>query len=204
MGRGTGLVAEDKRTTRTAPEQTYATAVHRVLDDNTEELLWAAEVITGSRQAAEQCLAQTIELAIASEYVGQDWMLSWVKRLLVHVTLKRISGEIRELLLAAGTRSTVAPPRISAREHDRQKVRCIAPKRIVASLDVLERACFILHVYLAYPVHDCALLLGCPRRWIESICERVLANTVAAGPTSEDAYGDLDCLDSQGVTECAR
>ncbi len=181
-----------------------ATAVQRVLDNHAEELLWVAEVMAGSRPAGEQCLAEAIELAEAAQYVGQEWILSWVKRLLAHVALKRVSGEIRELLPAAGTRSAVALARAGVSERDRPKLRSIAPQKVVASLDVLERACFILHVYLAYPVHDCALLLGCPRCWIESICERALANIVADSQPAEGSYRDVVFIDSPGVTECAR
>jgi DNA-directed RNA polymerase specialized sigma24 family protein len=184
-------------------DQINATAVQRVIDNNSEELLWVAEVIAGSRPAGEQCLAEAIALAETAQYVGQEWMLSWVKRLLVHVALNRISGEIRELLAAAETRSAVALAKSAVSLSDRQTLRSISPQRIVASLDVLERACFILHVYLAYPVLDCALLLGCPRCWIEAICERVLTNIVAGGQPTEDGSRYVDSIGSQGVTECA-
>lgn len=184
-------------------DQIDATAVQRVIDNNSEELLWVAEVMAGSRLAGEQWLAEATELAVAAQYVGQEWMLSWVKRLLVHVALNRISGEIRELLPAAGTRSAVAQVRAGASVRGRQTLRSISPQRIVASLDVLERACFILHVYLAYPMLDCALLLGCPRGWIESICERVLTNMVAVGQPTEDGYRCVDSIGSPGVAECA-
>jgi DNA-directed RNA polymerase specialized sigma24 family protein len=184
-------------------DQINATAVQRVIDNNSEELLWVAEVIAGSRPAGEQCLAEAIALAEPAQYVGQEWMLSWVKRLLMHVALNRISGEIRELLAAVETRSAVALAKSAVSLRDRQTLRSISPQTIVASLDVLERACFILHVYLAYPVLDCALLLGCPRCWIESICERVLTNIVAVGQPNEDGYRYVDSIGSQGVTECA-
>ena len=203
MSRKGSQVGGHQRTTRPERDQDSATAVQRVMANNSEELLWVAEVMAGSRPAAEQCLGEAIELAEAGQYVGREWMLSWVKRLLVHVALKRISGEIRELLPAAGTRSAVALARAGVSVRDRQKLRSISPQWIVASLNELERACFILHVYLAYPVLDCALLLGCPRGWIESICERVLANIVAVGQPSDDAYWDVDSINSPGVTECA-
>lgn len=184
-------------------EQINATAVQRVIDNNSEELVWVAEVLAGTRPVAEQCLAKAIELAEAAQYVGQEWMLSWVKRLLVHVALNRISGEIRELLPAAGMRSAMAQVRAGVSVRDPQTLRSISPQSIVASLDVLERACFILHIYLAYPVLDCALLLGCPRGWIESICQRVLTNIVAVVEPAEDGYRYIDSIGSQGVTECA-
>ncbi len=180
-------------------DQIDATSVLRVIDNNSEELLWVAEVMAGSRLAGEQWLAEATELAEAAQYVGQDWMLSWVKRLLVHVALNRISGGIRELLPAAGTRSAVAQMRAGVSVRDPQTLRSISPQRIVASLDVLERACFILHVYLAYPVLDSALLLGCPRGLIGSICERVLTNIVAVVEPIEDGYRDVDSIGSPGV-----
>jgi DNA-directed RNA polymerase specialized sigma24 family protein len=203
MSRKGGQVGVDQRTTSSEPDQNKGTALQRVLENNVQELIWVAEVMAGSRPAGEQCLAKAIELAESAQYVGEEWMLSWVKRLLVHVALKRISGEIRELLPAAGTRSAVTQVRAGMSVRDRQMLRSISPQRIAASLDVLERACFILHVYLAYPVLDCALLLGCPRGWIESICDRVLVNIVAVGPRSDDASWDVDSINSPGVTECA-
>lgn len=203
MSRKGGQLGEAQRATRPELYQNAATAVQRVVDNNAEELIWVAEVMAGSRPAGEQCLAEAIELAEAAQYVGQEWMLSWVKRLLVHVALNRISGEIRELLPAAGTRSAATQMGGNVSVCDRQTLRSISPQRIVASLGALERACFILHVYLAYPVHDCALLLGYPRCWIESICERVLTNIVAAVQPGEDYYRDLASIHSPGVTECA-
>src|ERR1700751_3874223 len=51
-------------------EQNHATALQRVLDNNAEELLWLAEVMVGSRQAGEQCIAETVQLAETAQYVG--------------------------------------------------------------------------------------------------------------------------------------
>jgi DNA-directed RNA polymerase specialized sigma24 family protein len=203
MNRKGGQVGGDLRTTRPERDQNNAAALQRVLDNNAEELIWVAEVMAGSRPAGEQCLAEAIELADAAQYVGREWMHSRVKRLLVHVALNRISSEIRELLPASRTRSAVALTRAGVSVRDRQKLRSISPQRIGASLDVLERACFILHVYLAYPLLDSALLLGCPRGWIESICERVLTNIVAVGQPTEDGYRYVDSIGSPGVAECA-
>jgi len=183
--------------------QNNARALQQVLDNNAEELLWVAEVMTGSRPAGEQCLAEAIALAEAAQYVGREWILSWVKRLLVHACLKQISGEIRELLPPAGPGSLGTPAGAGVNARDRQKLRSIPPQRIIASLDVLERACLILYAYLQYPVLDCALLLGCPRGWIESTCECVLAKIVGVDQSRQDRFADVDSFISPGVTECA-
>ena len=78
------LFGENVKAIRPIPAQhDYATAVQRVLDNNGEELLWVAEVITGSRHAGERSLSEAVALAEAAQYVGEEWMLSWIKRLLV-------------------------------------------------------------------------------------------------------------------------
>jgi len=190
----------------TRPEsakQNDATELQSVLDDNAEELLWIAEVMAGSRPAGEQCLAEALELARAEQYVEREWMFSWVTRLLVHVVLKRISGEIREMLPTARTQGTGTPARSRAGTRDRAKLRSIPPQQIIASFDVLERTCFVLYVYLQYPVLDCALLVGCLRGRIEAICERVLTKIVDVHETPRDGLRDLDSFISAGVRECA-
>jgi DNA-directed RNA polymerase specialized sigma24 family protein len=155
-------------------QQNNATAVQGVLDSHGGELQWLAEVMTGSRQAGEICLSKAIKLAEAGQCVGQQWMHSWVKRLLVHVAIIRISGEIREILPRGGTQPDASPAGADARAWDRVRLCSIPPQRIVASLNALERSCFILRAYLGYPLLDCALLLGYPLAGIESICARVL------------------------------
>lgn len=155
-------------------QQDNAAVVQRVLDNHGGELLWLAEVMTGSRQAGERCLSEAIKLAEAAQCVGQQWMLSWVKRLLVYVAIRRISAEIREILPNAGTQQVESLAGAGACAWDRLRLRSIPPQRIVGSLNALERSCFILHEYLEYPLLDCALLLGYPRAVIESICARVL------------------------------
>jgi len=203
MRRGDQFKANTKPERTASGEQAYATALQCVLANNTEELLWLAEVMAGSRAAGEQCLAEAIDLAEAAQYVGQEWMLSWVKRLLVHVALRRISGEIREFLQAAGTRSSVTGSRADASTANRQTLRSIPPQRILFSLNVLERACFVLYAYLQYPVLDCALLLGCPRTWIEPVRQRVLTKKLDVQETTPNSFRDVDSFISVGVQECA-
>ena len=190
------------KATRPVPaQQNNATAVQRVLDNNGEELLWVAEVMTGNRQAGEQSLSEAVALAKAAQYVGQEWMLSWMQRLLVHVALRRISEQIRELSPRIGGQRDMALARVPARTYDRLRLRSIPPQRIIASLNVLERCCFILYAYFEYPVLDCALLLGCPRAWIESICTHVL--TDVSSLNTRHGSRNVNVIISSGDTECA-
>jgi hypothetical protein len=183
--------------------QNNATELRRALDDSAEELLWMAEVMAGNRQTGEQCLHEAIDLAETAGYIGREWIDSWVKRLLVQVVLKRISGEIRQLLPPDRVQGAMMPARTGVSACDRQKFPAIPPQKIIASLNALERACLILHAHLRYSVHDCALLLGCPREWIAPVCERVLVKSIDLDNTTHDGFMDVDPFILAGVTECA-
>jgi len=59
----------------------------RTIESSADELVWIAELVSGSRQTAEQCVAEAVELAETAQNVGPEWILPWVKRLLVQVAL---------------------------------------------------------------------------------------------------------------------
>jgi len=180
----------------------YAIMLKSTFENNAEELLWIAEVMAGSRQAAEECVAEAAGLAEAAQYVGREWILPWAKRLLVHVALKRMSSEVREFLWPTlfPVSARVVKGGLSAEE--RRSLRTIPPQRIKSLCDALERACFILSAYLNYPLLDCALLLGVPRVWIEPICERAFTKIFVVAPSTEDHLKNADSFTFRGVTEC--
>jgi DNA-directed RNA polymerase specialized sigma24 family protein len=182
--------------------QNNATAWRRVSNNNAEELLWIAEVMAGSRQAGEKSLAAAIELAAVAQYVGEEWILSWVKRLLVQVALAKISAEIREWLPSPSSRLPAKLVKLGLSESERRQVRAISPQEIIASCDVLERACFVLSAYLRYSLLDCALLLGVPRDWIEPICERAFMKILDVALSAKEQLGEIASFVSQGGVGC--
>jgi hypothetical protein len=203
MSRKSGAVAGNMRASLDQLlERDYGTVLRQILISNREELLWIAEVMAGSRQAGEQCITEATELAEAAQYVGREWILPWIKRLLVHVALKNISGEIRELLPSARSLIPVKLVRIGLSAMERQKLRSLSPQQIIASHDVLERACLILPGYLRYPLLDCALLLGCPRDWIEPICDRAFTKVLNLLLSAQDQLQGIDSFVSTGVMGC--
>jgi DNA-directed RNA polymerase specialized sigma24 family protein len=202
MSRRDGDAGNLRATLPESLEQNGATAWQRVLDKHAGELLWIAEVMTGGRQTGEQSLAKAIELAQGAQYIGTEWMFSWVKRLIVHVALKKISGQIRDLFPPAAPQWQMKRTKVGAAALDPRRLRSISAPEMIASFDVFERACFILHAYLQYPMLDCALLLGCPRNWVEPICERVLARAGAIGQPADHACRDVDSFISPEVEEC--
>jgi DNA-directed RNA polymerase specialized sigma24 family protein len=185
-------------------QQKNATALQRLLDDNAEELIWIAEVITGNRQAGEQRLDEAMKLAQGAHGVDQEWLFSWVKRLLVRVALEQIRREIRELLPPVAPQIAVTLARVAVSSPYRHQLRSMSSQEIIASFDVLERACLILYAYLQYPMLDCALLLGCPRSWIEPICERVLTKITEIGEMRQMASVLLMRCDSGSTTDEGR
>jgi DNA-directed RNA polymerase specialized sigma24 family protein len=185
-------------------QQNDATALQRLLDDNAEELIWIAEVITGNRLAGEQRLAEAMKLAQGAHGVDQEWLFSWVKRLLVRVALEQIRREIRELLPPVAPQIAVTLARVAVSSPYRHQLRSMSSQEIIASFDVLERACLILYAYLQYPMLDCALLLGCPRSSIEPICERVLTKITKIGEMRQMASVLLMSCDSGSTTDEGR
>ena len=183
-----------------SPEQNYAIVLKRTFEHSAEELVWIAELMSGSRQAAEQCIAEAVQLAETAQYVGPEWILPWVKRLLVQVALKRISAELHEWWPSPSSRLPAKLVKLGLSESERQKVRTISLQEIIAACNVLERACFILFAYLRYPLLDCALLLGVPRDWIEPICERSFMKILDVALSARDQLQET--FVSPGVMGC--
>jgi len=154
----------------------YGSELRNTFESNKEELFWIAEIITGSRETAGQSLDEAMEVAAAAQYVGREWVLPWVKRLLVHVALKRIGASIRrELLPPSHSHKPTGLIGMGLSAPWLEKLRAILPEQIIASCDATERASFILFAYLRYPLLDCALLLGSHPARIELICLRAIA-----------------------------
>lgn len=187
MNGSCGQLAEMKLATVKSRSLNRPPDARSIVESQAEELLWIAEVLVGNRQAAESCVKEAIVLAEGARDLGEEWVLPWAKRLLVHFALRCIGSEIRPLLRPdqIPMEETIGKRGTSASE--RQKIRCLPPHWITASCDVLERACFILSGYLQYAPVDCALLLGCPRTWIEPICGRVQARII--NMTAQDDSG---------------
>ena len=179
------------------------TVFRQLLERSADELLWIAEVMCGSRESAEQCIAEAIELANTAHFAAVEWIVPWVKRMLVRTTLKRMSGEVTGFVARSASpvlnSQGVAGLSISGRD----RLRSIPSQRIVQACNAFERSCLILFGYLQYPALDCALILGCPRRWIEPICQSVLAKVTEVDASKVHTFGDADSIPSLGVTECA-
>ena len=183
-------------------KQNYAIVLKQTFESSAEELIWIAELMSGSRQAAEQCIAEAIQLAETALNVGSEWILPWLRRLLVHVCLNKTSAEFRLWLPSPSSRRPAKMVELALTESELRKVRAISPREIIASCDVLERACFIMSAYLRYSLLDCALLLGVPRDWIEPVCERAFMKILDVALSVQDQLREVDSFISPGVMRC--
>jgi len=196
------LAGNVKPVTDESQAQNYAVMLQRTFESGAAELIWIAELMTGSRQAAQECIAEAIQLAETAQYVGSEWILPWLKRLVVHVCLHKMSAEFRQWLPSPSSRKPARVVKLGLTESELRKVRSIPPREIVASCDVLERACFIMSAYLRYSLLDCALLLGVPRDWIEPVCERAFMKILDVVLSVQDQLREIDSFISPGVMRC--
>jgi DNA-directed RNA polymerase specialized sigma24 family protein len=191
MSAKSGLV-EEKKCSPESCDLNRPRDARGMVEGHAEELLWIAEVMIGTRQAAEQCLEETIELAAGAWDLGREWVLPWARRLLVHLALEQIGTDVLELSRPDRVPVSKTMRRLGATASERLKIRRLPPQRITASCNVFERTCFILYSYLQYTSFDCALLLGCPRSWVKPVCERVLARIVDITAQEDPAPHQLD------------
>lgn len=181
--------------------------INRIIETfekSAEELFWMAETITGNGSVAEHCLAETFELASVVQRRKQEDIMHHVKHLMVHVAVNRMSDEIERILSWDVPAEVATRPGLRVTASERRRLRLIAAQEIVESFDALERVCFVVVTYLQYPVLDCALLLGCPRRRIELVCERVFRKTVVLGLLAKHKLQSSTVFGLQGETGCQR
>lgn len=141
------------------------TTLNEIFDREMNEVRWLAEVILGDGQTAESCIASARCRADGSSYIAPDWRVLWIKRCVVHEAVDLRRPEI------ARSRSNrhPGPPNCSL-ALDKTALRRLRPSEISAVVDAFERAALILHFYLGFSVHDCALLLDCHWSSIEPAC----------------------------------
>lgn len=157
-----------------------------VYDREINELRWLAEVITGDAHTAESCIASARSRADGALYVAPDWRGIWTKRCVAREAVERQRSEIARF---TANQSEIA--RVAANHHrnpltftaacDETAFRRLPPAKMCEVLNAFERAALILHVYLGFSVHDCALLVDCHWSLIESACSAAMSRLFAPG-----------------------
>jgi DNA-directed RNA polymerase specialized sigma24 family protein len=149
----------------------------QIFERKREELLWLAESMVGDPLVAEECVAAAMLRADSSAYVAPNWHDVWIKRCVVREAIERNRAEIKRIAtnyLLSKTGSN-APNSL-----DKQSFRCLPAIKISTTLSVFERAALILHQYLGFSAHDCALLVDCHWSVIEPACSNAAWRIFAA------------------------
>jgi DNA-directed RNA polymerase specialized sigma24 family protein len=139
-----------------------------------KQLLWLAEAIVDDVLIAESCVAAAMLRADGSAYVAPDWRDLWIRRCVVRDAVERNSAEIKRLA-ANYMRDAICKRLPNSGAWDTQAIGSLTAIKINESLNVFERAALILHAYLGFSTHDCALLTDCHWSLIEPACSNAVA-----------------------------
>ena len=145
------------------------TALRQIFDREMKHLLWLAEAIVGNPLVAESCVAAAMLRADGSSYVDPNWRDHWIRRCVVRDAVERNSAEIKRIA-ANYLRDAICKRLPNPVAWDKQAIGSLAASTISESLNVFERAALILHAYLGFSTHDCALLIDCHWSLIEPAC----------------------------------
>jgi len=144
-------------------------AMRQIFEHEMKHLLWLAEAIVADPLVAESCVAAAMLRADGSSDVDPKWRAHWIRRCVVRDAVERNSTEIKRIA-ANYMRDAICKRLPSAGAWDKQAIGSLTATTISESLNVFERAALILHAYLGFSTHDCALLIDCHWSLIEPAC----------------------------------
>ena len=114
-----------------------------------ERFYLLAFLLTANHEAAEQCLASTVDKAFREQTVFKEWARSWVKRSLIKTAIDQVRP---------------APARKDRRRDawrsGQDETRGSHEINGVTRLEPVERFIFVLSVLEDYSMQECSLLLG--------------------------------------------
>lgn len=143
--------------------------LRQMVECQMEELLWLAEAIVGDPRAAGSCVAAAMLRADGSAYVAPNWRDRWIKRCVVRDAVERNGAGIKRIA-AYYIRDAICKRVPDGLDWDKHALRSLTAIKISETLNVFERAALMLHAYLGFSTHDCALLLDCHWSVIEPAC----------------------------------
>ncbi len=141
----------------------------QIFERENGELLWLAEAIVGDPRAAGCCVAAAMLRAYGSAYVNPNWRDRWIKRCVVREAVESNGAEIKQIA-AHYIRDAICKRDPDTVDWDKQALRSLTAIKISETLNVFERSALILHEYLGFSTHDCALLIDCHWSVIDSAC----------------------------------
>ena len=153
----------------TNPTANAPTTLGAIFDREMSELRWIAEVIIGDAQAAEICVASARSRTEGALYVAPEWRDRWIKRCVARESVESNRLDIARFA-PRRTHSSRFQSLPALTPWDTAKIRACSPAEICDALNPFERAALILHGYLGFSTHDCALLVDSHWSSIEQAC----------------------------------
>jgi DNA-directed RNA polymerase specialized sigma24 family protein len=146
----------------------YATSEDfcRVYRDNLDSLYLLSFLLTGDQRKAEQCFLAGLEESIRVERVFKDWAQRWVKVTIIRYTIAALQPRPEDT-------GSSFDDTIPAEESELSTGGAFELYR-VRKLPDFVRFVFVLSVLEQYTEHDCAQLLGCSLKEIQSARIRAL------------------------------
>ena len=155
---------------RTSEEWSCQEALKQIVERESEELLWLAEAIVGDPLAAGRCITDAMVRADGSAYVTPTWRNRWMKRCVVREAVETNGSEIKRIASNYSRDTTGKGIFRTLDEQDKRALRSLTAIQISKTLSIFERAALILHEYLGFSTHDCALIIDCHWSAIDSAC----------------------------------
>jgi DNA-directed RNA polymerase specialized sigma24 family protein len=138
--------------------------IQSAFDEQRDYLYWIALLITGDKALADLAVVNASALSSNYSSVFRDWLNGWAK----YATVRAAVREVRDLISASARYFAESPSEHADDDvlSDDQiaSLRLVDPREIIAALDPLARAAFVLRGIQHASIADCALLLDVPRR----------------------------------------
>src|SRR5258705_1705881 len=152
------------------PPTEYATCAdfRGLFAERMGDLYQLSLVLTSDHDKAEQCFVAGLEDCVRENRVFKDWVHCWAKRTIILNAIRKLKPRLG----IATSPSFRVPTYIRDSPRDGDKHFELAA---VLLLEDFERFVFVMSVLERYSEHDCALLLGCTRREVETARTRALA-----------------------------
>jgi DNA-directed RNA polymerase specialized sigma24 family protein len=126
---------------------------HRIFEEEKDNLYQLSFLLTADHEKAQQCFVSGLEDAVKGNSVFKEWARSWARRVIVQNAVRVINPRRIEEYPPPSFNSSGETPAVEGAE--------IAG---VLDLGPFERFVFVMLVLEHYSEHECAILLGCPRR----------------------------------------
>ena len=148
--------------------------IQSAFDEQRDYLYWIALLITGDKALADLAVVNASSLSANYSSVFRDWLNGWAK----YATVRAAVREVHDLISASATYFAESPSDEADDDvlsgNQIASLRLVDPREVIAALDPLARAAFVLRGIQHASIADCALLLDVPRRIVAAAYCRAL------------------------------